>query len=93
MAEKPRLYEIKHTGAAARDLKKLVGDRSVLESIDRTITALKTNPRPNGYKKLSNNTTYRVRDGNYRILYEIDEESKVILITRVQDRKEVYKHR
>ena len=93
MAKEPARYEIQHTGAAARDLKKLKGNRAVLESIDRKIVALETNPRPRGAEKLTDDTTYRLRDGEYRILYEIDDNVKKVLITRVRDRKEVYKDR
>ena len=87
------LYEIQYTGAAARDLKKLKGNRPVLESIDRKIVALRANPRSHGVEKLTDDTTYRVRDGEYRILYEIDDKAKTVLITRVRDRKEAYRDR
>jgi mRNA interferase RelE/StbE len=90
MAKKPKKYEIDHTPAAERDLKKLKNNSIVLGSLVATILALKENPRPNGCKHLTG-IRYRVRDGEYRIIYEIDDTTKRILITRVRDRKDVYK--
>ena len=91
MAKKVKLYDIEYTHAAGRDLKKLRKNRAVLKSIDATITSLKTNPRPNGAEKLSGETKYRVRDGEHRILYEINDTDRKVLVTRVRDRKDVYK--
>lgn len=91
MAKKVKLYDIKYTHAAGRDLKRLKKNRAVLKSIDITITSLRTTPRPNGAEKLSGETKYRIRDGEYRILYEIDDTDKQVLVTRVRDRKDVYK--
>lgn len=84
-------YAIDLTTAAARDLKALKNNRTVLESIDRTILALGLNPRPNGVEKLDGKL-HRVRDGEFRVLYEIDDESRNVLVTRVRNRKDVYKN-
>ncbi|MDO8549411.1 MAG: type II toxin-antitoxin system RelE/ParE family toxin [Ignavibacteria bacterium] len=55
------------------------------------ISQLKEEPRPVGVQKLTNVEGYRIRSGYYRILYEIDEKSKTVLIYRVKNRKDVYK--
>lgn len=82
-------YEVRLTSAAARDLRK-IKDRRVLTSLRATIAALAANPRPVGAKKLVDGP-YRVRDGEYRILYEIDDEARIVLVVRVRDRKDVYR--
>ena len=64
----------------------------MLKSIDITITSLKTNPRPSGAEKLLGNVKYRVRDGEYRILYEVNDTARKVLVTRIRDRKDVYKN-
>lgn len=53
---------------------------------------LQNNPRPNDSIKLKGENGYRVDMGDYRILYEIDYETKVVLIWKLIDRKEGYKH-
>ena len=85
-------YEIHYTAAAGRELKRLKNNSRVLRSIVATIRTLATNPRHNGVELISGNT-YRIRDGEYRIVFEIDDRTRRVLITRVADRKDVYKHR
>jgi mRNA interferase RelE/StbE len=56
------------------------------------IDALADDPRPPHYQKLSSShAIYRIRVGNYRILYQIHEEVLTVLIVRIGDRKEVYR--
>jgi mRNA interferase RelE/StbE len=52
---------------------------------------LKENPRPVGCKKLTNQEGYRIRIGNYRILYTIEDENKIVMIYRVGHRRDVYR--
>jgi mRNA interferase RelE/StbE len=59
--------------------------------IQRRIDSLEDNPRPSGCKKLQGGGgTMRVRQGNYRILYAVDDVSQSVRITKVGDRKNVY---
>lgn len=90
MADKTS-YDLTITPAAKRDLRKLRGNLIVLKSIDQTIQGLSKNPRPSGIEKLSNGS-FRVRDGSYRILFDIDDKNLIVEIKRVRDRKEVYRH-
>lgn len=61
-------------------------------AVDKAITSLASNPRPHGCKKLTEKEGYRVRVGNYRILYTIDDEAKIIVIYRIKIKgKSVYK--
>jgi len=55
------------------------------------IRALATDPRPHGAEKLTGDEKYRIRHGDYRVLYEIDERAKRITIVRVAHRREVYR--
>lgn len=64
---------------------------SFRESIDKTILALSKNPRPHGCKKLTNKEGYRVRIGDYRILYTIDDKARAIVIYRIKIRGKAYK--
>ncbi|MGA2058925.1 MAG: type II toxin-antitoxin system RelE/ParE family toxin [Thermoguttaceae bacterium] len=85
-------YKIVHRPSAERDIRKLnKTNRQQLESIVKKIRALKTNPRPVGVEQLTNEEAYRIRDGDYRIIYEIDDSIKLITISRIRHRREVYR--
>lgn len=70
-----------------------------LESIprkdrQRLVTRLRhlsADPRPPGCEKLSSHDLYRIRQGNYRVLYSVQDEDLVILVIRVGHRREVYR--
>lgn len=53
-------------------------------AIDRAILSLVSNPRPHGSKKLTEKEGYRIRVGNYRILYTIDVVAKTVVIYRIK---------
>ncbi|HEY9125250.1 MAG TPA: type II toxin-antitoxin system mRNA interferase toxin, RelE/StbE family [Bacteroidales bacterium] len=55
------------------------------------ISNLGNNPRPFGYKKLKGEDAYRIRIGDYRIIYEIDDTIIVVTVVSVGHRKEIYK--
>ncbi len=79
--------EIKHS--AQRELDSL--DDSVFRRVDRKILALADNPRPPGCKKLKGyKDQWRIRVGDWRVVYLIDDEAKLVSITRVAHRREVY---
>jgi mRNA interferase RelE/StbE len=59
--------------------------------IDKAILSLSQNPRPHGCKKLTDKEGYRIRVGDYRILYTIDDKSKIVVIYRIKIRGEAYK--
>ena len=54
------------------------------------LEALSTNPRPFGCKKLVGRDGWRIRSGNYRAIYEIDDTLKQISILHIGDRKDIY---
>ena len=84
------MYEILISPAAEKDYKKIPAKE--IERINNTIDSLAGNPRPAGYKKLKGRNAYRVRTGNYRIIYEIEEKSLHVFVIRIRDRKEVYRN-
>ena len=92
MANSTGKYTVTLSPAAQRDMKKLKNNQIVLASIDKTIQSLANNPRPAGAEPLKGSTSYKKRDGEYRILYKVDDAEADVTIERVRDRKEVYKH-
>jgi mRNA interferase RelE/StbE len=59
--------------------------------IAAAILTLADNPRPRGCKKLTGQDLYRVRVGDYRVVYEIHDDVLVVLVVRVAHRREAYK--
>ncbi|MGH9787895.1 MAG: type II toxin-antitoxin system RelE family toxin, partial [Candidatus Acidiferrales bacterium] len=55
------------------------------------IQSLVENPRPAGCKKLIGQVGYRVRQGDYRILYEVDDAHRTVTIVKVRHRRDVYR--
>jgi mRNA interferase RelE/StbE len=53
-------------------------------AIDKAIFSLVSNPRPHGSKKLTEKEGYRIRVGNYRILYTIDDATRTVVIYRIK---------
>ncbi len=86
------MYSVFLEKRAERDLKKLPTD--LFYRIMPVIQALRNNPRPSGCLKLKNTLQdYRIRVGDYRILYEyeIDDKSQVVKVMRVRHRRESYR--
>ena len=83
-------YRVEIAPAAQRQLRKLkkLAQRRILASLE----ALAENPRPAGMKKLSGAPElYRIREGDYRIIYQIQEEVLLVLVVKVGHRKDVYR--
>ena len=55
------------------------------------IEELSENPRPPGCEKLSGHNLFRIRQGNYRVLYSVEDRDLVILVIRVGHRRDVYR--
>ena len=85
-------HSITFTTAAARELRRLTPQ--VQDQIRPIIDALATEPRPLGVVKLEGGGDfYRVRSGNYRIVYQVDDTVLRVLIVTVGNRREVYRRR
>lgn len=77
--------------SAAKELEK-VGSKSDRSRIVAKIRALASDPRPQGSEKLAGyDDRYRVRQGNYRIIYLIDDREREITIYKIGNRKDVYR--
>jgi mRNA interferase RelE/StbE len=59
--------------------------------IKEKIESLADNPRPNGSIKLSGMELYRIRYGNYRVIYKIFDDRLIVVILDVNGRKDIYK--
>jgi mRNA interferase RelE/StbE len=81
-------YIIELTKKAKKKLDKLP-DSTAFQIIE-TISQLENNPRPIGSKKLKGRDGYRVRSGNYRIIYEIIDHKLIIEIIDLGHRRDIY---
>ena len=85
-------YEVQILPKAVRQIKAL--SIEVRQDIALTIQSLANEPRPIGVKKLSGEKDiYRVRVGNYRVLYQIVDKVLVVVVVSVGHRREVYRDR
>ena len=66
-------------------------DKKILPIVKDAIAGLAFNPRPHGYKKLKGEEAYRIRIGDYRIIYEIEDEKIIVIVVSVGHRKDIYK--
>lgn len=82
-------YSLEIKQSAQKELDAL--DDTLFTRIDRKILALAGNPRPAGCKKLKGyKDQWRVRVGDWRVLYIIDDATKRVSVTRIAHRREVY---
>jgi mRNA interferase RelE/StbE len=84
-------YKILIKASAAKEIEQLPtrkDRRRVVEKIRR----LADEPRPKGCEKLSGQDRYRVRQGNYRIIYSVDDDVLTVHVVKVGDRKDVYRY-
>jgi mRNA interferase RelE/StbE len=61
---------------------------------DRIVTAIRrlaSNPRPPGVKKLAGRDAWRIRAGDYRVIYEIEDADLMILVVDIGHRREIYR--
>jgi len=65
--------------------------KAIHQRLAEAIDDLQTNPRPQGCKKLSGIDGYRIRKGDYRVLYTIDDQNCLVRIYRVGHRREIYR--
>ena len=84
-------YRLEFTTGADRQFRNLPKD--VQERLTPSVDALLRNPRPPGIKKLKGEDAYRLRVGDYRIIYEIHDKRRVVLVVSVDHRREVYRSR
>ena len=83
------MYEVIITESAAKTLDKL--PVQVAERLIKTIYKLADRPRPPKCVKLSGSENYRIRVGDYRIIYSVLDDVLVIEVLKVGNRKDIYK--
>jgi mRNA interferase RelE/StbE len=84
-------YKLSIKPSAGKELE-AVGSKADRTRIVSKISALATTPRPHGAEKLAGyDDRYRVRQGNYRVVYEIDDDSSHVTIYKIGHRREVYR--
>ncbi len=81
-------YKILIKPSAVKELERI--PKKVAGLIIKKIRALSQNPRPIGCQKLSGQERYRIRQGDYRVVYGIDDKNALIEIVKIAHRKEVY---
>ena len=81
-------YKILIKPSAVKELKKI--SNPDFDRITEKIRKLSLDPRPKGCEKLSHQGKYRIRQGNYRIIYLVDDAKQEIIIYKIGHRREVY---
>ena len=82
-------YQIEITRGARAELEAL--PRDVQRRIDVAVSALATEPRGPGAVKLTGRDEYRVRVGDYRVIYSIDDAGHRVVVQRIRHRRDVYR--
>jgi mRNA interferase RelE/StbE len=85
------VYQIKVEKHAVKELQQIEGtDRNrILEAI----AALAANPRPPGCRKLKGRPAWRIRIGDYRVVYLVENERLLVLVVKIGHRRDVYEER
>ncbi len=82
-------YSIFFRKSVARDVRRI--PKQDLQRILTAIDRLTEDPRPHNSEKLSGLERYRLRQGAYRILYEIDDEKVIVIVVKIGHRKDAYR--
>ena len=84
------MYEVLLERRAEKDLRRLTAE--IFRRAIAAIEALAEDPRPEGCRKLTGSSNdWRIRVGDYRVLYEIEDQNQVVRIMRVRHRRESYR--
>ncbi len=82
-------YNVTIKPTAVKELDRI--PKKTLRQVVNRIYALADNPRPHGVEKLSGQERYRIRQGNFRVVYSIDDKRATIDVIKVGHRREVYR--
>jgi mRNA interferase RelE/StbE len=82
-------YEVVVLPAAARQFRRLQG--AVRDRVRAVIDGLQADPRPVGCAKLAGRGDYRVRVGEYRVVYAVDDDQRLVIVGRIAHRRDVYR--
>lgn len=86
----PKRYRIEIKKSAAKEIRAIGRKKDRQRVVDR-IRALADDPRPPGCTKLSGQDAYRVREGEYRVVYTVDDDVLVVEVVKVGNRRDVYR--
>ena len=83
------MYSVIVSKSAKKTLSKLPNEvvKKILDALDDLVEE----PRPMGYIQLKGRGGYRIRVGNYRVIYDINDDELLILVVEIGNRKEIYK--
>ncbi len=85
------VYSLSIKPAAAKEIQS-ISDKATLARLIEKVKSLATQPRPLGSERLAGRPNlYRVRQGNYRVIYSVDDESRVVDVVKVGHRRDVYR--
>ena len=82
------MHSISISDEAAKQIRRL--DKPIRERIRKRIRELAKTPRPAGAQRLRKRPDWRIRVGDYRIVYRIEDQELVVLVVKVGHRKDVY---
>jgi len=82
-------YRLVIKPSAAKELSSI--PKRDLERVVEKIRSLSVEPRTHGCQKLSGEERYRIRQGDYRVVYEIDDGERLVTVVKVGNRREVYR--
>lgn len=83
-------YKLRIKKSAVKELE-TISRKSDRQRIAARIESLAENPRPPGCKKLSGSDRYRIRQGDFRIVYSVEDDELVVYVVKIGDRKSVYR--
>lgn len=82
-------YKLQIKPSAVKELEKL--PRKDLQKIVKKIQLLSIDPRPVGCEKLSGEEKFRIRQGNYRIIYSIEDDRLIVFVVKIGHRRDIYR--
>ena len=82
-------FELVFKQSVAKDLRQI--PRKDVARILKRIEALRVEPRPAGVEKLSGQEKFRIRQGVYRIIYEIRDDKLIVVVIKIGHRRDVYR--
>jgi len=86
-------YHVEFTTSAGREIRKLRKSiqPKLMKNISERINALAEDPRPPGVEKVEGHDLWRVRAGDYRIVYSVEEDVLTVVVVKIGHRREVYR--
>lgn len=88
-SERMASFEVIYQRSVSKDLQR-IPTRDIARILSR-IEALASEPRPRGVEKLSGQQRYRIRQGAYRILYEVRDGESLVVVVKIGHRRDVYR--